>query len=688
MRDFSYITNAHPAYIESLYNDFLKNPESIDPELKKFFEGFDFAVAHENIAQQNGMVATAENVDATTLSKEFNVYNLILAYRRKGHLVAKTNPIRPRKDRHANLDLKYFNLSEEDINTHFWAGQFVGLPSASLKEIIEKLERVYCNHVGVEFTYITDPETMNWVINAAENTMLEEPSKEKRRRNLEKINQAVIFEKFLHTKYVGQKRFSLEGDEALIPALDAIIHEAADNDIKEVVIGMAHRGRLNVLANTLGKTYEQIFSEFEGIIPPDQSQSSGDVKYHLGFRSDYVTEDGKKINLQICPNPSHLEAVNPVALGFTRSKADVLYNHDYNKILPILIHGDAALAGQGITYEVAQMSELDGYNVGGTVHIITNNQIGFTTDFKDARSSDYCTSIAGVTKSPVFHVNGDDIDAVVKSVEIAMQFRQKFHKDIYVDILGYRRHGHNEGDEPKFTQPKLYALIDQHPNPREVYVQYLSMHVNPDVRELAKEMEQKFWNDLQERFDEVKQHAWPYQLQKPEEWWQKLRFSTPEDFEHSPETAINTDDLKDLVEKILQYPENFNPVRKVKKLLEDKKILFEKEQKIDWGTAELLAYASLLTEDKTVRITGEDVKRGTFAHRHAVLFDENNNDEYNRLNHLTENQTAQLNIYNSLLSEYAVMGFEYGYAMANPNTLAIWEAQYGDFANGAQTIID
>ncbi|HEY0298436.1 MAG TPA: 2-oxoglutarate dehydrogenase E1 component [Arachidicoccus sp.] len=687
MKDFSYITASHPSYIEGLYTDFIKDPNSIDPELKKFFEGFDFAVAHEDIASFSTTSSNA-NVDTAKLTKEFNVFALIQAYRQKGHLVAKTNPIRPRKDRHANLELKYFGLSDADLNVTFQAGKFIGLENALLKQIIEKLEHIYCSSVGVEFTYVTDPETIDWIVNAAEKTMLETPSLEKRKRNLEKINQGVIFEKFLHTKYIGQKRFSLEGGESLIPALDAVIHTAANNDVREVVIGMAHRGRLNVLANTLGKTYEQIFSEFEGIVPADKTQGSGDVKYHLGFRSDFVTADGKKINLQLCPNPSHLEVVNPVALGFARSKANVMYGYDYDKILPILIHGDAALAGQGIIYEVAQMSELEGYNVGGTLHIAINNQIGFTTDYKDARSSDYCTSIASVTKSPVFHVNGDDIEAVVKAIEIATEFRQKFNKDIYIDILCYRRHGHNEGDEPKFTQPQLYALIDKHPNPREVYMEYLSLHGEKDVQNLAKEMETKFWNDLQARFDEVRQHALPYRLQTPEQWWQSLRFSSTADFEYSPVTAITLERAKELVEKLLQWPEDFHPLRKVKKLLEDKKALFDKEQKVDWGTAELLAYASLLVENKTVRLSGEDVKRGTFAHRHAILFDENDNSEYNRLNQLEDGQTAQLRVYNSLLSEYAVMGFEYGYAMANPNSLAIWEAQYGDFANGAQMVID
>ena len=504
---------------------------------------------------------------------------------------------------------------------------------------------------------------------------------------MEKLNQGVIFEKFLHTKYIGQKRFSLEGGETTIAALDTIINTAADHGVQEVVIGMAHRGRLNVLANILGKTYEQIFSEFEGTAIPDQTMGSGDVKYHLGFSSEVDTPSGKKVNLKLAPNPSHLEAVDPVVLGYARAKADVLYKSEYDAILPILIHGDASIAGQGIVYEILQMSNLRGYKTGGTIHFIINNQIGFTTDFDDARSSDYSTSVAAVVQAPVLHVNGDDAEAVVKCVEIATRYRQEFNTDIFIDMVCYRRHGHNEGDDPKFTQPQLYALIDKHVNPREVYVQYLLNNGEADAQQLAKEMEKKFWADLQERLDEIKQNPLPYNFQQPELWWQSLRKATADDFDASPNTAISEEDFRKLLHDLMQYPEGFKPLRKVDKLLQDKIKLFEAEQKVDWATGELLAYASLLVEGKDVRMSGQDVKRGTFSHRHAVLYDENTNQEYNRLNNLQQGQ-GQFRIYNSLLSEYGVLGFEYGYAMANPNSLVLWEAQFGDFANGAQIIID
>jgi 2-oxoglutarate dehydrogenase E1 component len=693
MKDFSFVTNSHPAYIESLYQDFTKDPQSVDPEWVKFFEGFDFAVSGAGTNGKAGAAPAAAGSAATLpvtneqLVKELGAYRLIQGYRKKGHLIAKTNPIRERKDRHANLSLEYYGLTEADLQTEFYAGQVIGLGRATLGKIIERLQEVYTGSVGIQFTYIIDPIKVSWLQREFEATMRKPFTLEQKKRILQKLNQGVIFEKFLHTKYIGQKRFSLEGGESTIPALDAMINTAAEFGVQESVIGMAHRGRLNVLANILGKTYEQIFTEFEGNSTPDTTMGSGDVKYHLGFRSMVTTPSGKEVNLQLMPNPSHLEVVDPIVLGFARSKADVIYNSDYDKILPILIHGDAAVAGQGIIYEIAQMSRLKGYYNGGTMHFVINNQIGFTTDFDDARSSDYCTSIASIIKAPVFHVNGDDAEAVVKVSELAIRYRQEFNEDIFIDMVCYRKHGHNEGDEPKFTQPSLYALIDKHANPREMYTQFLLKNGEADAQELAKDMEKNFWGDLQARLDNVKQHPLPYNFQKPELWWQALRKSTPEDFEQSPDTSIKAADFKRLFEGLMKWPADFVPLRKVEKLLQDKIKLYNTEGKVDWATGELLAYASLLIEGKDVRMSGEDVKRGTFSHRHAVLFDENTNATYNRLNHFQENQ-AKFRIYNSLLSEFGVLGFEYGYAMANPNNLVLWEAQYGDFTNGAQVVID
>ncbi|WPQ62803.1 2-oxoglutarate dehydrogenase E1 component [Chitinophaga sancti] len=683
MKDFSFVTNSHPAYIESLYQDYRKDPGAVDPEWGKFFEGFDFAVNNVN-GKAPGAGAP---VSSDQLTKELNVYRLIQAYRKKGHLISKTNPIRERKDRQANLDISFFGLSDADLKTEFYIGQELGLGKTSLENIVSRLKQVYTSAVGLEYAYVNDAKKIEWLQREMETTLQRTLTLEQRKRILHKLNQGVIFEKFLHTKYIGQKRFGLEGGENTIPALDAIINTAAGEGVQEAVIGMAHRGRLNVLANILGKTYEQIFNEFEGHAVPDLTMGSGDVKYHLGFRSIVDTPGGEKVNLQLLPNPSHLEVVDPLVTGFARSKADVIYNSDYDKILPILIHGDAAVAGQGVIYELIQMSNLKGYYTGGTMHLVINNQIGFTTDFDDARSSDYCTSIASTVQAPVFHVNGDDAEAVVKVSEIAARYRQEFNSDIFIDLLCYRRHGHNEGDEPKFTQPSLYALIDKHPNPREVYTQYLLQNGETEVQDLAKEMEKGFWAQLQERLDEVRQNPLPYTYQKPEQWWQELRKSRPEDFDASPVTAVKEEDVRRLIGRLMTWPKEFVPLRKVEKLLQDKIKLYETEGKVDWATGELLAYASLLSEGRDIRMSGEDVKRGTFSHRHAILTDENTNATYSRLGSLQDKQ-GSFRIYNSLLSEFAVLGFEYGYAMANPNSLVIWEAQYGDFANGAQTVID
>lgn len=684
MKDFQYITNSHPSYIENVYNDFVKNPESVDPDMRKFFEGFDFAVTS---GQVSTVSSTSSSATLSNINKEFAVYQLIDAYRKKGHLVAKTNPIRERKDRNANLELQYFGLSDADLNTSFEVGQFVGLGKTSLKNILVYLQKAYTSHVGLEYGHITDSKKIEWLINATEKTLQAPVNLDQKKRILQKLNEGVMFEKFLHTKYIGQKRFSLEGGETTIAALDAILNTASENNVNEVVIGMAHRGRLNVLANILGKTYEEIFNEFEGNAMPDTTMGTGDVKYHLGFSSDVDTPSGNKIHLKLCPNPSHLEAVNPLVIGYSRSKADVMYESKYEKILPILIHGDASVAGQGIVYEVLQMSNLKGYRTGGTIHYVINNQIGFTTDFDDARSANYCTSVAAMVQAPVFHVNGDDPEAVVKVAEIATRYRQEFHSDIFIDMVCYRRHGHNEGDEPKFTQPQLYAIIDKHLNPREVYTQYLIENGTPDAKTLAKEMEQVFLKDLQDRLDEVKQHPLPYKYQKPELWWQSLRKATPEDFNTSPVTALKIELLNSLLDGIMKWPAEFKPLKKVEKLIQDKIKLFEDQQKIDWATAELLAYASIVNEGKDVRMSGQDVKRGTFSHRHAILFDEKTNEQFSRIQSACKDK-AQFRIFNSLLSEYAVLGFEYGYALANPNTLVLWEAQFGDFVNGAQIMID
>jgi 2-oxoglutarate dehydrogenase E1 component len=674
---YSFVSNAHPAYIEGLYKQYQQDADSVPSGWKEFFLGFDYAQGGEAVA----------SVSAGLSPKEFAVLGLIEGYRERGHLLSTTNPIRRRKHRFPQLNLSDYGLSEADLNQTFAAGAELGLPNASLSQIVERLQTIYGGNIGFEFNYIHNQDRKKWLQTKIE--ALQQGyglSLEKKRRVLEKLNGAVGFEHFLAKRYQSQKRFGLEGGESMIPALDGIITQGAELGVKEVVIGMAHRGRLNVLANIMGKTYEYIFNEFEGVSPPDQSFGDGDVKYHLGYSSIGTTPLGKEVHLKLVPNPSHLEAVNPVVEGFARAKADLLYGGDFDAVLPILIHGDAAVAGQGIVYEVIQMSQLEGYYTGGTLHFVINNQVGFTTDFEDARSSTYCTSIAAVVQAPVFHVNGDDPEAVLFASELAAAYRQEFNADVFIDMVCYRRNGHNEGDDPQFTQPQLYKLIKNHADPRSIYVNQLIARGELEA-EMAKQMDKAFDDFLQARLDQVRQKPLPYQYQEPEQAWRKLKKqTTAEDYEQSPASGIPVDQVKSILERLQTVPEGFTPLPKMDRLLKNARKLIE-EGKADWAMAELLAYGSLLLEGRDVRMSGQDVKRGTFSHRNAVWYDVENNKQYNRLNNLAEEQ-GKFRIYNSLLSEFAVLGFEYGYAMASPDSLVLWEAQFGDFCNGAQTIID
>ncbi|AII52308.1 2-oxoglutarate dehydrogenase E1 component [Hymenobacter sp. APR13] len=697
----SYIANAHGDYLDNLYQSYKADPQSVDASWQKFFEGFDFAQQYPEDgmpqADGEGVLTTSAStnqagavraVDTVAADKETQVRNLIHAYRSRGHLVAKTNPVRERKDRKARLSIADFGLSDADLDTKFKNGEVLGLGSeATLREIVAALQKVYTRTIGFEYMYIRDPQVLDWFREKVEKDSLSfNPGVEYKKRILKKLNEAVVFENFLHTKFLGQKRFSLEGGESTIPALDAIINKASELGVQEVMIGMAHRGRLNVLANIMGKTYEQIFSEFEGTAVPDLTMGDGDVKYHMGYSSEVEAEGGQKVNLKLAPNPSHLEAVNPVVEGFVRAKIEHQYGGDYHQILPILIHGDAALAGQGIGYELTQMSLLEGYRTGGTLHFVINNQVGFTTDFEDARSSIYSTDLAKIIDAPVLHVNGDDPEAVVFAVRLATEYRQQFHADIFIDMVCYRRHGHNESDEPKFTQPTLYNLISKHQNPREVYNAMLVQRGDVDAQ-LAQQMDKEFRDTLQARLDMVKQKPLPYNYQPLENEWRTLRRSKPEDFEKSPETGISEEVVAKVGKALTTLPEGFRPLKQIEKLMEERKKMFFETRMLNWAAGELLAYGSLLDEKHIVRVSGQDVQRGTFSHRHAVLHDAETSAPYNSLNYIGEGQ-EKLSIYNSLLSEYAVLGFEFGYAMANPTALVIWEAQFGDFANGAQTMID
>ena len=700
MDAYSYIANAHGEYIDQLYQTYKNDPEAVDFGWRKFFEGFDFSQQYpdgdmpqatgEGILTQSASTNDAGQVravDTVAADKETQVRNLIYAFRSRGHLVAKTNPVRERKDRKALLSLSDFGLSDADLDTVFKNGEVIGLGTgATLRDILAALQKVYTRTIGFEYMYIRDPQILDWFREKVEKDSLSfNPSIDYKKRILSKLNEAVVFENFLHTKFLGQKRFSLEGGETTIPALDAIIQRGAELGVEEVVIGMAHRGRLNVLANIMGKTYEQIFSEFEGTAVPDLTMGDGDVKYHMGYSSQ-VDAAGRTVNLKLAPNPSHLEAVNPVVEGFVRAKLDHGYANNYDKMLPILIHGDAALAGQGIGFEVTQMSQLEGYKTGGTIHFVINNQVGFTTDFEDARSSIYSTDLAKIIDAPVIHVNGDDPEAVVFAVRLATEYRQQFHTDIFIDMVCYRRHGHNESDEPKFTQPTLYNIISKHQNPREKYNATLVERGDVDAA-LAQQMDKEFRETLQARLDLVKQKPLPYNYQTLENEWRSLRRSKPEDFEQSPETGISEELVAKVGKALTTLPEGFRPLKQIEKLIEERKKMFFEMRVLNWAAGELLAYGSLLAEKHIVRVSGQDVQRGTFSHRHAVLHDAETSAPYNSLNYIGEGQ-EKLNIYNSLLSEYGVLGFEFGYAMANPTALVVWEAQFGDFANGAQTMID
>ena len=676
MNKFSFLGSVDAGEIENQYQQFMSDPESIEASWRDFFEGFEFA--RTSFGETKGAIPEQ-------LRKEFRVLNLVNGYRSRGHLFTDTNPVRERRKYTPTLAIENFGLDERDLEEVFQAGIEIGIGPAKLKDIIAHLEETYCNSVGAEYKYIRTPEIIEWLEKKMEGSRNScSFSIDEKKRILEKLNEAVAFENFVHSKFVGQKRFSLEGCETLIPALDAIIESGAEHGIKEFVIGMAHRGRLNVLANTLGKAYEEIFSEFEGL-EYEQMTFAGDVKYHLGFSGNVETTSGKKVHISVAPNPSHLEAVDPVVQGIVRAKIDNTPGGNENMIAPILIHGDAAIAGQGVVYEVTQMSQLKGYRTGGTIHLVINNQIGFTTNYIDARSSTYCTDVAKVTLSPVFHVNADDVEALVYTIELAMEFRQKFHRDVFVDILGFRKYGHNEGDEPRFTQPLLYKAIAEHPNAREIYNEKLLSQGEVEVS-LVKEMEQSFKALLQRDLDSARQKKITEVSAFLEGSWKGLRIASAKDFESSPETRVAKKELLEIGEKITSLPEDKKFFSKTVRLFNDRRAMLT-NNKLDWAMGELLAYGTLLRENFPVRFSGQDVQRGTFSHRHAVVNLEDSEEQYIPLDHVSEGQ-AKFQIYNSLLSEYAVLGFEYGYCLSSPNSLVIWEAQFGDFMNGAQIIID
>ncbi|MBV6406131.1 MAG: 2-oxoglutarate dehydrogenase E1 component [Flavobacteriales bacterium] len=684
MDKHSYLSNADPAALESIYQQYLKDPAAVDPGWARFFEGFELARTHHEVLPA---ATPAAGAGSEQLAKEFKVIDLINGYRERGHLFTRTNPVRERRKYAPPLSLATFGLGEADLDTVFAAGGEVGLGPARLRDIIDLLEQTYCQSIGAEFRFIRDPEKVKWLQERMEGTR-NKPALtiEQKKAILAKLNEAVVFEKYLGKKFIGAKRFSIEGAEALIPALDMVIEHGAALGITEYVIGMAHRGRLNVLANTLRKSYDRIFSEFDGKDYADELVE-GDVKYHMGYSSVRRTNSGREVRLTLAPNPSHLESVGPVMQGISRAIIERDDRFRKGATAPILIHGDAAVAGQGVVYETVQMAGLKAYEVGGTIHIILNNQVGFTTNYIDARTSTYCTDVAKVTQCPVFHVNGDDAEAVALTMELAMDHRQRYGTDVWVDILCYRKHGHNEGDEPKFTQPLLYKAIAAHPDPREIYTRKLIDSGVEGAAELAAEMERSFTAMLDERLLEARRQDVGQITNFMAERWKGYRRATTADLLAAPATGVDKATLQRIGEKLtVLHPDGKKFFSKLEKILNDRRKMMA-DGVLDWGMAELLAYGSLLVEGHPVRFTGQDVERGTFSHRHAVVKVEDSEEEFIHLKHIQEGQ-ALLQIHNSLLSEYAVLGFEYGYALTNPDTLTIWEAQFGDFVNGAQIILD
>lgn len=692
MDRFSFLNAAHTAFFADLYDQYLQNPDSVEPSWRSFFQGFDFAQANyetdemayqvANIASGNTNVQVSEKTQ-----KEFNVLKLIEGYRTRGHLFTKTNPVRDRRTYAPDLAIENFGLSQADMNTVFDAAKMVNMQPSTLADIIKHLESVYCQSIGVEYMYIREPKVLEWIKNRLDvNDNQPKFSADQKKHILKKLNEAISFETFLHTKYVGQKRFSLEGCESAIPALDALVEAAADRGVEQFVMGMAHRGRLNVLANIFGKNTQNIFSEFDGKDYDDDMYFDGDVKYHLGLTSDRVTDSGKKINLNLAPNPSHLETVGAVIEGIARAKQDRLYSNDFSKVLPIAVHGDAAVAGQGIVYEIIQMANLDAYKTGGTIHLVINNQVGFTTNYLDARTSTYCTDIAKVTLSPVLHVNADDVEAVVHAMIFALDYRMEFGGDVFIDLLGYRKYGHNEGDEPRFTQPKLYKLISKHKNSRDLYAEKLKQEGIIDAA-YVKELEEKYKAKLDENLEESRKKDLTVITPFMQNEWEGFEQVSDDKMLQKYDTTFDAKQLESIAKTLTELPSDKKFISKISKLINDRKNMFFESDKMDWAMGELLAYGSLLTEGYDVRMSGQDVERGTFSHRHAVVKVEDSEEEVVLLNHI-ENKKGNFYIYNSHLSEYGVVGFEYGYALASPNTLTIWEAQFGDFSNGAQIMID
>ncbi|WP_345623407.1 multifunctional oxoglutarate decarboxylase/oxoglutarate dehydrogenase thiamine pyrophosphate-binding subunit/dihydrolipoyllysine-residue succinyltransferase subunit, partial [Streptomyces ziwulingensis] len=621
-----------------------------------------------------------KDIDAShddDVTKAARVFELIHSYRVRGHVMADTDPLEYQQRKHPDLDITEHGLTLWDLEREFAVGGFAGKAMMKLRDILGVLRDSYCRTTGIEFMHIQDPKQRKWIQDRVERGH-SKPEREEQLRILRRLNAAEAFETFLQTKYVGQKRFSLEGGESVIPLLDAVLDSAAESRLDEVVVGMAHRGRLNVLANIVGKSYAQIFREFEGNLDPKSMHGSGDVKYHLGAEGTFTGLDGEQIKVNLCANPSHLETVDPVLEGVARAKQDIINKGGTDfTVLPVAIHGDAAFAGQGVVAETLNMSQLRGYRTGGTIHIVINNQVGFTAAPESSRSSMYATDVARMIEAPIFHVNGDDPEAVVRVARLAFEFRQAFNKDVVIDLICYRRRGHNESDNPAFTQPLMYDLIDKKRSVRKLYTESLIGRGDITLEE-AEQALQDYQGQLEKVFTEVREAtSQPGSVQPAE---------PQAEFPVAVNTAVTPEVVKRIAESQVNIPDHVTVHPRLLPQLQRRASMVE-DGTIDWGMGETLAVGSLLLEGVPVRLAGQDSQRGTFGQRHAVIIDRNTGEEYTPLQYLAEEQ-SRYNVYNSLLSEYAAMGFEYGYSLARPDALVLWEAQFGDFVNGAQTIVD
>lgn len=717
--NLTFLSGVNSEYIAHLYAQYLRKPASIDPSWKSFFSDLndqEVAILQElhgaswtpeenrrdtngfqhhtgerlmetepQMPQTNGHAGVAtEDVQRAT-KDSIRAIMLIRAYRARGHLVADLDPLGlTEEEYHPELDPSHYGFEPSDYNRPIFIDGVLGLENASLSEIIATLKDTYCGKIGVEFMHLTDPDEKSWV-----QRRIEEPhnktefTKNGKHAIFQRLVAAEGFEKFLHVKHTGTKRFGLDGGESLIPCIEQIMKRGGQMGLNEIALGMAHRGRLNVLTNVMGKSFTAVFSEFQGISSmPDDVQGSGDVKYHMGTSSDRDF-DGNNIHLSLTANPSHLEFVNPVVIGKVRAKQIQIDDKEAVKVMPLLLHGDAAFAGQGVVPETLMISELPGYRVGGTIHIVINNQIGFTTRPQYGRSGPYCTDVAKMLAAPIFHVNGDDPEAVVHVARIATEFRQKFKKDVVIDMFCYRRFGHNEGDEPAFTQPIMYKQIKRQKTTREIYQEKLIAEKAMTEVE-AKKIIDDFNDYMEEAFEATKSYK-PNKADYLEGAWSGM--TTAPDGDRRGDTDVDSDTLKKIGKALTTLPDDFKANSKIVRQLKTKAEMFEKGEGFDWGTAEAMAFGSLVDQGFAVRLSGQDCGRGTFSHRHATLYDQETEKKYYPLSNIDPNQ-ARFEVHDSPLSELAVMGFEYGYSLADPKTLVLWEGQFGDFVNGAQVMID